>query len=316
LKVGGPYSVTVSFVGYQDRVEDDVFANLGQTTRLDFTLIEEAIEMMPVEVVAERDEVMNSNRTGAATFIAADAVAQMPSIKRSTRDLTRLDPRSDGNFSFGGRNWLYNNISLDGSYFNNSFGLDDPAPGGQANAEPVPFDAVEQVQISIAPFDVREGGFTGAGINIVTKSGTNQFKGSFYNFTRTESFIGNKVGDDEVIANPDLFFNQLGATLSGPIIPDKLFFFANGEIEKREDPGSNFVANTGGSVDFGESRVSAANMDMISDRMRDVYNYETGAYDGFIHETANKKFILKLDWNISSNHKATLRYNYLDAQRD
>ncbi|MFC1549880.1 carboxypeptidase regulatory-like domain-containing protein [Candidatus Neomarinimicrobiota bacterium] len=316
LKVGGPYSVTVSFVGYQDRVEDDVFANLGQTTRLDFTLIEEAIEMMPVEVVAERDEVMNSDRTGAATFVAAEAVAQMPSIKRSTRDLTRLDPRSDGNFSFGGKNWLYNNISLDGSYFNNSFGLDDPAPGGQANAEPVPFDAVEQVQISIAPFDVREGGFTGAGINTVTKSGTNQLKGSFYNFTRTESFIGNTVGGEEVIANPDLFFNQFGATLSGPIIPDKLFFFANGEIERREDPGSNFVANSGGSVDFGESRVSAATMDMISDRMREVYNYETGAYDGFIHETSNKKFILKLDWNISSNHKATLRYNYLDAQRD
>ena len=106
----------------------------------------------------------------------------LPSIKRSTRDLTRLDPRSDGNFSFAGRNWLYNNVSLDGSYFNNPFGLDDPAPGGQTNAEPVPYDAVEQVQVSLAPFDVREGGFTGANINTVTKSGTNRLRGSLYSF--------------------------------------------------------------------------------------------------------------------------------------
>jgi hypothetical protein len=131
---------------------------------------------------------MNSDRTGAATYINAEEVAQMPSIKRSTRDLIRLDPRSDGNFSFGGRNWLYNNISLDGSYFNNPFGLDDPAPGGQTSAEPVPFEAIEQVQVSIAPFDVRQSGFTGANINSVTKSGTNQLTGSVYSFIRNESF--------------------------------------------------------------------------------------------------------------------------------
>src|SRR5205823_7670197 len=117
-------------------------------------------------------------RTGAPTFVDPLQVPALPSIKRSTRDLTRLDPRSDGNMAFAGRNWLYNNISLDGSYFNNSFGLDDPAPGGQTNAEPVPFDAVEQVQVSLAPFDVRQGGFTGASISTVTKSGTNDFRGS------------------------------------------------------------------------------------------------------------------------------------------
>ena len=131
-------------------------------------------------MTAAEDEVLNAGRTGAATFISPEQVELLPSIKRSTRDLTRLDPRSDGNFSFAGRNWLYNNVSLDGSYFNNPFGLDDPAPGGQTNAEPVPYDAVEQVQVSLAPFDVREGGFTGANINTVTKSGTNDFRGSVY----------------------------------------------------------------------------------------------------------------------------------------
>ena len=316
MKVGGPYSITASFIGYQSQTEEDVRINLGFSFRITFTLPIEAIEMAEIEVVAERDEVLNSSRTGAATFINPDLVAQMPSIKRSTRDLTRLDPRSDGNFSFGGRNWLYNNISLDGSYFNNPFGLDDPAPGGQANAEPVPFDAVEQVQVSIAPFDVREGGFTGAGINIVTKSGTNQLKGSVYSYTRNESFVGNKVSGEEVIASPDLSFNQSGFTISGPIIENKLFFFVSGERERREDPASNFVADRGGDVEFGESRVSAATMDSIRQIMKDVYGYDTGEYENYFHSTENDKILLKIDWNINDNHNLTLRYNRLDAVRD
>jgi len=238
----------------------------------------------------------------------------MPSIRRSTRDLTRLDPRSDGNFSFGGKNWLYNNISVDGSNFNNAFGLDDPAPGGQAGAESIPFDAVEQVQVSVASFKVTEGGYTGAGINTITKSGTNEFKGSFYSFLRNEMLVGNTVSGNEVIANPDLFYNQSGFTFSGPIIPNKLFFFLNGEMERKNDPGSNFVAAEGDGL--GESRVSASTMDQIRQVMMDVYGYETGPYQDYTHKTDNNKLLLKLDWNISDKHNASLRYNYLDAVRD
>ena len=163
----------------------------------------------------------------------------LPSIKRSTRDLTRLDPRSDGNFAFAGRNWLYNNISLDGSYFNNPFGLDDPAPGGQTNAEPVPYDAVEQVQVSLAPFDVREGGFTGANINTVTKSGTNDFRGSVYSFCAERRPPGQR-GAAASRSSPTRTssFNQSGFAFSGPIIRDKLFFFVNGELERTDDPGT------------------------------------------------------------------------------
>lgn len=316
MKVGGPYTVTASLIGYKKQEEKEVYLSLGQTVRLDFKLIEEAVQMGEVQVTAERDEVLNSDRTGAATFVRPEQVTELPSIKRSTRDLTRLDPRSDGNFSFGGRNWLYNNISLDGSYFNNPFGLDDPAPGGQANAEPVPFDAVEQVQVSIAPFDVREGGFTGAGINTVTKSGTNEFKASLYSFVRNESFLGNTVRGNDVIANPDLKFNQSGFTVSGPLKRDKLFIFINGELERRDDPGTNFVANRDGTLSFGESRVSAAVLDQISARMRQVYGYETGPYDGFVHQTDNDKLLVKLDWNLNQNHNLTFRYNLLDARRD
>ena len=317
MKIGGPYTVNVTYIGYQEQSEANVYLSLGQTAKLNFQLTQEAIEVAGVLVTAEMDEVMNSGRTGAATFISPDLVARMPSIKRSTRYLTRLDPRSDGNFSFGGRNWLYNNISLDGSNFNNAFGLDDPAPGGQSNAEPVPFDAIEQVQVSIAPFDVREGGFTGAGINTVTKSGTNDFHGSVYGFTRNESFVGNSVGDvEKVFEDPSLSFNQSGFTVSGPIIENKLFFFFNAERERRTDPGTNWRANAGGAVDPGESRVDVATMEAIKARMMSEYGYDTGPYQGYDFKTNNDKFILKLDWIASPNHNATFRVNILDAMRE
>lgn len=316
MRIGGPYRVTVSFIGFDPKTEEDVYLSLGQNLRLDFVLSESAVQLDGVTVTGDMDEVLNANRTGAATFVSAEQVAQLPSVKRSTRDLVRLDPRNDGNLSFGGRNWLYNNISLDGSYFNNPFGLDDPAPGGQAGAEPVPFESVEQVQVSIAPFDVREGGFTGANVNTVTKSGTNEFKGSVYTYMRNEDLVGNKINGQTVVANPDLTFNQSGFTISGPIIKNKLFFFVNGEMERRDDPGTNFVADRDGDVGFGESRVQAATMDEIRRIMKDVYGYETGAYDNYVHETNNDKLLVKLNWNISDKHDLSLRWNYLDAKRD
>lgn len=316
LRVGGPYTVTVSYIGYNPQKKEDINLSLGQDFRIEFTLESEAVTVGEVVVTAEQDAVLNSNRTGAATYVEVDQIQSLPTIKRSIRDLTRLDPRSDGNYSFGGKNWLYNNISLDGSYFNNPFGLDDPAPGGQTNSEPVPYDAVEQIQISIAPYDVRQGGFTGAGINVVTKSGTNRYQGSLYSFFRNETLLGNTVSGNDVIANPDLSFNQSGFSVSGPIVQDKLFFFLNGEIERREDPGTNFVANQSGAVEFGESRVSADVMNQIRTRMMEVYGYETGDYDGYIHDTENEKLLIKLDWNINESNNLSFRYNRLDARRD
>jgi carboxypeptidase family protein len=315
MRVGGPYRVTVTMIGFRPETEQDVYLSLGQSHRLDFRMRPQAVQLTGVEVTAEQDPVLNAGRTGAATFIDPEKVALLPSVKRSTRDLTRVDPRSDGNMAFGGRNWLYNNISLDGSYFNNPFGLDDPAPGGQTNAEPVPFDAVEQVQVSIAPFDVRQGGFTGANINTVTKSGTNEFRGSVYTFLRNDALQGNTVRGSEVVANPDLSFLQSGAAISGPLVRDKLFFYANAELERTDDPGTNFLARRG-AAGFGFSRVEARIMDSIRTRMIQEYNYDPGAYEGFVHETNNDKLLLKLDWNVSPDHNAVLRYNYLDAKRD
>jgi hypothetical protein len=316
LRIGGPYTVTVSFVGFNPVSQENIQLTLGQNFRLDFTLQSDAVELGEVIVSAEQDEVLNSNRTGAETFITEDDIKNLPTIKRSTRDLIRLDPRSDGNYSFGGKNWLYNNISVDGSYFNNPFGLDDPAPGGQTAAEPIPYDAIEQVQISIAPFDVTRGGFTGAGVNTVTKSGSNVWTGSIYSFGRNETFVGNKVGDNEVVANPKLSYYQSGFSASGPIVPNSFFFFINGEIERRDDPGSDFIANRSGSIDFGESRVMAEDMNRIRNIMKDVYGYDTGPYENYTHKTENEKIIIKFNWNINENNDFSFRYNRLDARRD
>jgi hypothetical protein len=316
VRVGGPYRVTAARIGYKSHVEENVFLSLGQDLRVDFRLEAQAIELAAIQAQGQRDEVLNSGRTGAATFIDPEKVALLPSVKRSTRDLIRIDPRNDGNYSFAGRNWLYNNISLDGSYFNNPFGLDDPAPGGQTNAEPVPYDAVAQVQVSVAPFDVRQGGFTGANVNTVTKSGTNEVHGSAYTFGRNQALLGNIVRGAPVVANPSLSYIQAGGSLSGPLVHDKLFFFVNGEIERSDNPGSNFVASRGGSTGFGISRVDAAIMDSIRRRMISAYSYDPGPYEGYLHHTDNDKLLAKLDWNVNDNNTLSLRWDYLKAKRD
>ncbi|HEY7472438.1 MAG TPA: TonB-dependent receptor [Gemmatimonadota bacterium] len=316
VRVGGPYTVAVQMIGFETSQETEIFVNLNQTVDTDFTIVPEAVEVAGIVVNLEADPVLNSTRTGAATFVTPDQVVELPSLRRSTRDLTRLDPRSDGNFSFGGRNWLYNNISLDGSYFNNPFGLDDPAPGGQTFAEPVPYDAIETVQVSVAPYDVRQSGFTGAAINSVTKSGTNEWRGSAYTFLRNESFIGDQIGDVTVLV-PDLTYNQSGVSLGGPIVRDKAFFFVNYERERREDPGSNFTALKPGETPGGTvSRVTAADLEAIRQRMIDVYDYDPGPFENYIFKTDNDKFIAKLDVNINDRNKFTFRYNLLDAVHD
>jgi hypothetical protein len=314
VRVGGPYTVKATLLGFEPRSRENLVVVLGETQRVDFTLAHVATQLAGVQVQARRDE-SDASRTGATTFVDPLQVSLLPSVKRSTRDLTRIDPRSDGNFAFAGRNWLYNNISLDGSYFSNSFGLDDPAPGGQTNAEPVPFDAVEQVQVSLAPFDVRQGGFTGASINTVTKSGTNDFRGSAYSYLRNDAMVGNRVNGQRVVANPSLSYNQSGVSFSGPIRRDKLFFFIDGEIERTKDPGTNFVASRNGATGFGISRVDAATMDAISARLA-TYGYQTGPYEGYTNRTDNNKLLAKIDWNVNAASTFTLRYNFLDAKRD
>ncbi|MCF6237538.1 MAG: carboxypeptidase regulatory-like domain-containing protein, partial [Candidatus Marinimicrobia bacterium] len=312
MKIGGPYLLTVSYIGYSEQKAEDIFLSLNVEQTQNFTLQSEAMEMGTVVVTAEQSDI-NSNRTGAKTSINAKQIATLPTISRGTKDFTRMTPESDGN-SFGGRNNLYNNFSLDGSIFNNPFGLDYAVPGGQTDAQPVSLDAIEQVQVSIAPFDVREGGFTGAGINAVTKSGTNKFQASVYHYLRNEAMVGTKVGDAEV-ENLDFSTNQTGISLGGPIIKDKLFYFVNFEAERRDQLAHSFIADDGSSG-ANVTSVSADSIAMVQARLRDYWGYEPGEYQGYNHETYNNKLLAKIDWNINDAHNLTFRYNYLDSWKD
>lgn len=313
LRIGGPYKLSVSFVGYQAQEKDQIFLTLGKNQTVNFTLSETVTTLDAVEITAGSNEI-NSSRTGASTTVDNAQLIKLPTISRSAQDITRLTPASDGN-SFGGRNDQFNNFSLDGSIFNNPFGLDAATPGGQSNAQPISLDAIDQIQVSIAPYDVTQAGFTGAAVNAVTKSGTNDLNGTVFAFYRNQDMTGSKVNGNDIFV-PDLRQFQAGFSLGGPIIKDKLFFFANFESSRREDLGSNFQAAGAGATGENVSRVSATDLTAVSDILRTRFGYETGAFQGYTHNTDSDKGIIKLDWNINSKHTLTATYNFLDAFRE
>ena len=315
MRVGGPYKVTVTYVGYKDGVEEDVYLKLNQKGVVNMTLYEAADQLDEVVVSYNRDDLFDPDRKGASTNVGEKQITTMPTIKRSQQDLTRLTPQSDGN-SFGGVNNLYNNFSLDGSIFNNSFGLDYATPGGQSDAQPVSLDAIEQVAVSLTPFDVRQGGFTGAGVNAITKSGTNDIKASVYYYMKNDKMIGKKVGTTES-PNNDFSDNSFGFTVGGPIIKNKLFFFVSAEGVRRTELAHGFVADNGENT--GQPNVTSvheADLIAIQSRLRDYWGYDPGAYQGYNHTKSNNKLLAKLDWNISKNQQLTIRYNMLDAYKD
>jgi hypothetical protein len=311
LRVGGPYTIEASYVGYKNSRVENVNLSLAQKLWLTFDMEEAPLEAGEVVITARQSDVLNNERTGAATIISNELLQSLPTISRSASDYYRLTPSSDGN-SFGGRNDQFNNFSLDGSIFNNPFGLDAATPGGQADAQPISLDAIEQIQVSLAPYDVTQSGFTGAGINAVTKSGTNDFHGTVFGFYRNQDFTGSKVDGTEINV-PDLSQTQLGFSLGGPIIKNKLFFFINAEIERKEDAGANVIASRPGAKGGNISRVLAADLEMVSQLLDAKYGYKTGPYENYILDTESNKGIVKLDWNISNNHKLTASYNFLDA---
>jgi len=318
MRVGGPYTVKVSFVGYRDVQRDGLFLSLGQNLRFDVKLDDASTELSEVTVSGRRDPVMNADHTGAQTTVQREAIERLPTISRSFDDFTRLTPQANGQ-SFGGRNSGYNNVTIDGAIFNNSFGLSSTV-GGQANAQPISLDAIDQIQVSIAPFDVRQGSFTGAGINAVTRSGTNKFSGSVYTFYRNQSYVGNKVGDFTQ-DYPNFNLKNYGFRIGGPIIKDKLFFFLNGEQEDRIDPPTgNFIANRDGvAAPGGNSTTSAAaarDLDILSNFLTNNYGYNPGPYENYNLRSFSRKATAKIDWNISSNHRFSIKYNYLKSYRD
>lgn len=315
MRVGGPYTITASFIGYNKQILENVYLELGQNLTLNFTLVETQIELKDITVEAERSTIIRSDKTGTGTTIQRENLEILPTISRRIEDLVRLTPQASSNARIGGIDNRLNNITVDGSYFNNSFGLAG-LPGDRTGVAPISLEAIEQIQVNISPFDVRQGNFVGANINTVTRSGNNRFSGSIYYNYRNNEYVGTKAGD--VTFNPGSFrFNQFGVTLSGPILKNKLFFFANFETDNLITPGTTFRSNLGGEPVGGNvTRVLKSHLDSLSQFLKQNFGYETGPYEGYDHETPSTRFLLKLDYNINPKNKLSLRYTHLDSFTD
>lgn len=318
LRVGGPYTVTVSFINFQQSVTNGVFLELGQNNSIEILLKQSAGELQQVTVTG-RGTIFDNKKTGASTNINSRLIRALPTISRSADDYIRLTPSASFTYnglSFAGRNGQYNNFSLDGAVFNNPFGLDAPTPGGQTNAQPISLDAIDQIQVNIAPYDVTQAGFTGAGVNTVTKSGNNNFTGTVYGFYRNESLTGSKTEKNKLVL-PDLKQLQTGFALGGPVIKDKLFYFVSFETEQRSDQASSYVAqNSTNAGKTNTSRVLESDLQQVSSILRSKFNYETGPYQDYTLDQTNYKWLIKADWNINTNHRLSFTYNGLDASKD
>jgi len=312
LRIGGPYTVTISFVGYKSKKVTNVFLTLGETTNIDAVLSEDSNTLEEVVISSKRSTVFNNDRTGAQTSVGSRELKTLPTISRSAADFTRLDPAASGG-SFGGRNDQFNNFTLDGSIFNNPFGLDAATPGGQTASQPVSLDAIEQISVSTAPYDVTLSGFTGASVNAVTKSGTNKVSGTVYGYFRNQDLTGGKIKGQSIFV-PKLSQSQVGASFGAPIIKDKLFVFVNFEKDNRSDLGQSWLPNTGSGA-INESRVLKTDLDEVKAALSGI-GYDTGAYEGFTHDANSKKGLIKLDWNINQKHRLAFVYNFLNASRD
>jgi hypothetical protein len=311
LRIGGPYTIEVTYVGYQSVTENNVILKLGQKLPLAIKMQNESVTIDGAEIVGDRSSIISKDRTGSELNLGRDRLENLPTISRSAADFYRLTPSSDGN-SFAGRNGQFNNFSLDGAIFNNPFGLDAATPGGQADAQPVSLDAIEQITVSLAPYDVSQAGFTGAAVNAVTKSGTNEFHGSAFSFYRNQDLTGNTVAKQKIVV-PTLNQTQFGFALGGPIIKNKLFFFINGESDKRQDQGTTAVAAASDRTGANVSRVSVVDLEAVSKALKDRFGYETGAYEGYLHQTNSTKGLAKLDFVLNKSNTITATYNFLDA---
>jgi hypothetical protein len=311
MRVGGPYKVDVSFVGYSTSTYTDIMLRLGETYVQNGQLSETTTSLQEVVVTAGlRNSILSSERSGTMTNVSGRDLVNMPTISRSIADFTKFTPQAQGN-SFGGRDGRFNTITIDGAAFNNNFGLSsNPLPGGEA--QPIALDAIEEISVSMAPYDVRQSQFTGASINAVTRSGDNTFKGSVYTYLRPESFTGNTVDGNEVAGARSRSSLNIGGRVGGPIIKNKLFFFVSGEYGTESIPGVTWKPSTDGvaNADLMISRTLESDMVRVRNFLLENYNYDPGKYKDFDpFKNVNTKLLARIDWNINKNHKLTLRYN-------
>ncbi|MBB6112354.1 TonB-dependent Receptor Plug Domain [Mucilaginibacter lappiensis] len=317
LRVGGPYTYKVSFVGYKNFVQEGIILSIGQDQKINTKLEDNLTSLKEVVVTGSQGKVINSSRTGARETISRQQIDNLPTIARSLQDFTKLTPsaNSTGTFnSFGGRSGAYNNVTVDGALFNNSFGLSSTL-GGQASSQPISLDAIDQIQVDIAPYDVRQGNFTGAGVNTVVKSGTNEVKGTVYYYGRGTRLTGYHAGTTNVPITP-FDYHTDGVAVGGPIIKNKLFLFVSGEQERiSQPPATAYVAGRPGLSGSNVSAVQASTLDAIKAKLAS-YGYDPGAYENYVYRTSSNKLTAKLDWNIDKNNTLSAKYFYLKSFKD
>ena len=310
MRSGGPYSVEFTCLGYQTVTYTDLTLQLAETSSLNATLNEDSEMLSEAKVIGAAASKFSAEKTGAATNISSSQITSLPTVNRSINDVTRLSPYGGNGMSFAGSDGRTANFTVDGANFNNNFGLNDGLPGG---GNPISIDAIEELQVVISPYDVRQTNFIGGGVNAITKSGTNTFKGSAYIYHRNENMRGNTVAGTEISGARDRDRNTTyGFTLGGPIIKNKLFFFVNAEYSQTPSVAVRWRAseNGVGNSDKYLAYTSVEDMERVKDHVMTKYGYDTGSYTDFPADESNVKLLARLDWNINDAHKLALRYNY------
>lgn len=310
VRVGGPYTIKASFIGLSNKTITDVSTSLGATTNVNFVMNEETTNIDEVIVMSTKSSVFSKERTGATQQFSKRDVQSIPIMGARTIDgITKYNSNGNGS-SFGAQDSRLNNFTIDGSVFNNGFGLGSSAQaGGRTGSSAISLDAIEQLQVNIAPYDIRQSGFTGAGINAITRSGSNKIEGSVYQTQRDNSskFVGDNAYGTPVTASK--FDEKVqGVRIGLPIIKNKLFFFGNFETLEKTEPGTTWTS-TGSPLGGSQvSRPTYAAMETLSEFMGEKYNYQTGPWEGYSNTNSSEKFLIRLDWNINDNHKLTARY--------
>jgi len=310
MRPGGPYSVNVSFIGYKTQSYTEITLMLGENTTLNSTMASTMTEMTEVIVVGTATSKFNTTQTGAVTNITNSQIANMPTVSRSIIDVTRLSPYGGNGMSFVGSDGRTANFTVDGANFNNNFGLSSALPGG---GNPISIESIEELQVVIAPYDVRQTNFIGGGVNAITKSGTNTFKGSAYTYHRNENMRGDAVNGMQIAGARAVDRNtSYGFTFGGPVFKNKLFLFVNGEMAKTPTVVNRWRASTDGVADANNyiSRTTESDLQTVSDYVNSRYGYNTGSFTNFPADENNYKLLARLDWNITDKHHLALRYNY------
>lgn len=303
-RIGGPYTIRASFIGFRTAEQTDVNLELSQDYRINFQLVDETLDLGEVSVTAQRDAVISSDRSGTRSRVSRDQLDVLPTINRSLQDFTRLSPQVSGN-NIAGRSGRRNSIQIDGVTFDDRFGLGSDAIPTIGN--PISLDAIQEFQIEISPFDVQQGNFTGGAVNAVTRSGTNTFEGSVYYYGRNQALISDQLlGEESPIDDFDEY--QTGIRLGGPIIEDELFFFVNAEIKRESSPVFN--------LQEANFNADQSEVQQIIDITQNQYGYNPGGFDRITQRTDDWKIFAKLDWNMADNHRLTYQQNLINGYDD